>query len=151
MFVRQSSQTMPGALHRAILVLATLVAIALMPLASQAQELRIAMKAAVDSADPHLLFTPNRNVQQHVFEPLIFQDAHLKPLPGLAESWRVINPTTWEFKLRRNVNFHDGTPFTARDVVFSIKRGQATTGIRTYRHYLKDIVGDRRRRRPHGA
>jgi peptide/nickel transport system substrate-binding protein len=141
MRIRRNSQTMSGNFRRALRAVATLAAIALMPLASHAQELRIAMKAAVDSADPHLLFTPNRNVQQHVFEPLIFQDAHLKPLPGLAESWRVINPTTWEFKLRRNVTFHDGTPFTARDVVFSIKRGQATTGIRTYRHYLKDIVG----------
>jgi len=119
-----------------------LVAAALAPApASQAQELRIAMKAAVDSADPAQLFTPNRNVQQHVFEPLIFQDAHLRPLPGLAESWRAINPTTWEFKLRRNVTFHDGAPFTARDVAFSIKRAQAKTGVRTYRHYLKDIVG----------
>ncbi len=102
------------------------------------------MKAAVDSADPHLLFTPNRNVQQHVFEPLIFQDAHLKPLPGLAESWRPINPTTWEFKLRRNVTFHDGTPFTARDVAFSIKRGQGD-------HRHPDLSplpqGHRRRRR----
>jgi peptide/nickel transport system substrate-binding protein len=124
---------------RAALMLVA-AAFALAP-ASQAQELRIAMKAAVDSFDPALLFTPNRNVQQHVFEPLVLQDAHLKPLPGLAESWQAISPIIWEFKLRRNVTFHDGTPFTARDVAFSIRRAQAKTGIRTYRHYLKDIVG----------
>jgi len=34
------------------------------------------MKASVDSADPHLLFTPNRNVLLHVYEPLIFQDRY---------------------------------------------------------------------------
>src|SRR4029450_434033 len=124
MFARQNVQTRSGRCGRAIQTVAMLVAVVLMPFAAQGQELRIAMKAAVDSADPHLLFTPNRNVRQHVFEPLIFQDAHLKPLPGLAESWRTINPTTWEFKLRRNVTFHDGTPFMARDVAFSIKRAQ---------------------------
>jgi peptide/nickel transport system substrate-binding protein len=105
-----------------------------------AQELRIAMKASVDSADPHQLFTPNRNVLLHVYEPLIFQDRYLKPIPGLAESWTVVDPTTWEFKLRAGVTFHDGTPLTASDVVFSIRRAQSITGVRTYRHYLKDIA-----------
>ncbi|WP_342364350.1 ABC transporter substrate-binding protein [Terrarubrum flagellatum] len=132
---------MSGHFRRLVLVLAALFVALAAPAFASAQDLRIAMKAAVDSADPHQLFTPNRNVQQHVFEPLIFQDEHLKPLPGLAESWRLIDPTTWEFKLRQNVKFHDGTPFTARDVEFSIKRAQAITGVRTYRHYLKDIVG----------
>jgi peptide/nickel transport system substrate-binding protein len=105
-----------------------------------AQELKIAMKASVDSADPHQLFTPNRNVQLHVYEPLIFQDRYLKPVPGLAESWKVVDPTTWEFKLRAGVRFHDGSPLMASDVVFSIQRAQSITGVRTYRHYLKDIA-----------
>ncbi|MEN3384073.1 MAG: peptide/nickel transport system substrate-binding protein [Hyphomicrobiales bacterium] len=112
------------------------------PLAAQElkQELKIAMKASVDSADPHLLFTPNRNVLLHVYEPLVFQDRYLKPIAGLAESWTVVDPTTWEFRLRAGVKFHDGLPLTASDVVFSVKRAQAITGVRTYRHYLKDIA-----------
>ena len=105
-----------------------------------AQELKIAMKAAVDNGDPHQLFTPNRNVQLHVYEPLIFQDRYLRPVPGLAESWQLIDPETWDFTLRAGSKFHDGTPLIASDVVFSIKRAQSITGVRTYRHYLKDIA-----------
>jgi peptide/nickel transport system substrate-binding protein len=105
-----------------------------------AQELRIATKGSVDSADPHLLFTTNRNVHIHVYEPLVFQDRFLKPLPGLAESWKRLDETQWEFTLRAGVKFHDGSDFTARDVAFSIKRAQGITGPRTYRHYLKDIL-----------
>ena len=42
--------------------------------------------------------------------------------PALAESWRSIDDTTWEFKLRKGVKFHDGGDFTAQDVVFSLDR-----------------------------
>jgi peptide/nickel transport system substrate-binding protein len=42
--------------------------------------------------------------------------------PALAESWRVENPTTWVFNLRRNARWHDGSPFTAADVVHSVNR-----------------------------
>jgi ABC-type transport system substrate-binding protein len=50
----------------------------------EARELRIGMKAAINSADPHLLFTPNRNVELHVCEPLMMQDERLQPTPELA-------------------------------------------------------------------
>ena len=43
-------------------------------------------------------------------------------VPGLAESWTNIDPMTWEVKLRQGVTFHDGSPFTAEDVVFSLTR-----------------------------
>ncbi len=43
-------------------------------------------------------------------------------IPGLATSWKTIDDTTWEFKLRKGVKFHDGTELTAEDVVFSIDR-----------------------------
>ena len=97
-----------------------------------AQELRIGFKAAVDAADPHLNYTPNRNVQLHVWEPLVFQDEFMRPLPGAASSWRVVDPVTWEFTLREGLRFHDGTPVTAEDVVFSIRRARAITGLRTF-------------------
>ena len=98
------------------------------------------MKAAVDGADPHLLFTPSRNVQLHVYEPLMVQDARMLPTPGLATAWRATGPDTWELTLRENVKFSDGTPFTAADVVFSIKRAQTIEGARTYRAYLNSIA-----------
>jgi peptide/nickel transport system substrate-binding protein len=43
-------------------------------------------------------------------------------LPSLAQSWEVENPTTWVFHLRPDARWHDGSPFTAADVVHSIKR-----------------------------
>ncbi len=53
--------------------------------------------------------------------------------PALAESWTQVNPTTWRFKLRPGVKFHDGTPFTADDVVFSFERARADTSqLRVY-------------------
>ena len=51
-----------------------------------ADELRIAMKGVVDGTDPHQSYSPNRNVQLHVYETLLLQDEHLQPIPGLAES-----------------------------------------------------------------
>ncbi len=111
-------------------VLPLLALLAASPLA--AQELRIGFKAAVDGSDPHQNYTPNRNVQLHVYEPLVFQDQHLRPVPGAASSWRVVDPVTWEFTLREGLTFHDGTPVTAEDVAFSIRRARAITGLRTF-------------------
>src|SRR3954451_1574023 len=107
---------------------------------SRADELRIAMKGVVDGVDPHQSFSPNRNVQLHVYEPLVYQDEHLRPVPGLAESWRVLDPVTWEFTLRPGVRFHDGSPLTPADVAFSIMRAQAATGIRTYAATVRNVV-----------
>ncbi|WP_168990462.1 ABC transporter substrate-binding protein [Aureimonas flava] len=104
-----------------------------------AQNLTVGMKGAVDSADPHLLYTPNRNIALQIYEPLIYQDRFLKPQPWLATSWTAVDDRTWEIKLREGVVFSDGTPFTADDVVFSLKRGLSIEGVRTYRAYLKDI------------
>jgi peptide/nickel transport system substrate-binding protein len=109
-----------------------LAALLLLAAPAAAQELRIGFKAAVDSADPHLNFTPNRNVQLHVWEPLVAQDEFMRPVPGAAAAWRAVDPTTWEFTLREGLAFHDGTPVTAEDVVFSIRRARAITGLRTF-------------------
>jgi peptide/nickel transport system substrate-binding protein len=105
-----------------------------------ADELRIGMKGMVDGADPHQSYTPNRNVQYHVYEPLVFQDAQLRPYPGLAESWRAVDPLTWAFTLRPGVRFHDGSPLTPADVAFSLMRAKAATGVRTYAAAVRNVV-----------
>lgn len=106
-----------------------------------AQTLRIGMKASVDGSDPHQSYSPNRNVQMQVYESLTFQNAHLQPEPGLAESWRVVDDNTWEFKLRPNVRFHDGSPLTVEDIAFSIERARNATGLRTYGPAVRAVRG----------
>jgi peptide/nickel transport system substrate-binding protein len=97
--------------------------------ASYAQTLTIGLGADVTSMDPHYhLITPNANVAEHVFDTLIHKDERQRFRPGLAESWRVVDPTTWEFKLRRGVKFHDGSEFTAEDVVVSLDRPATIKG-----------------------
>lgn len=102
-------------------------------------DLRIGFKAEVTSADPHVLNGQNRNVWAHVYESLISEDAKLRPVPKLALSWRALDPTTWEFKLRPDVHFHNGALMTAEDVKYSIDRAMHLTGARTFRSYLKGI------------
>ncbi|HXH82013.1 MAG TPA: ABC transporter substrate-binding protein [Candidatus Tectomicrobia bacterium] len=58
---------------------------------------------------------------EHIYDRLLDRDpVTFKPRPMLAESWRIVNDTTWEFKLRRNVKFHNGEPFTAASVKATI-------------------------------
>ncbi len=99
----------------------------LMPVA--AADLRIGLSGEVTSLDPHYLAAqPNLTVGRHVFESLTDVDPQTKLIPGLAESWRAIDATTWEFKLRRGVKFHDGSNFTAEDAAFSLQRPLSIKG-----------------------
>src|SRR5437660_11655542 len=101
------------------LLLATLVAHA----RAVAADLAIGIGADVTAIDPHYHnVTPNSNVAAHIFDYLVLRDERQKAIPGLAESWKTVDPLTWEFKLRRGVKFHDGSEFTAADVVASIER-----------------------------
>jgi peptide/nickel transport system substrate-binding protein len=96
---------------------------------AQAQDLRIGLASEPTSMDPHYHnLSPNNSLLSHVFESLVDQDERQRLQPGLAESWKAIDDTTWEFKLRRGVKFHDGTPFTADDVLFSFERAPNVEG-----------------------
>ena len=111
----------------------------------QAAELRIGVAADVTSMDPHFLsIAPNINIAWHVFDALTHVDEDARLIPGLAVSWRAIDATTWEFKLRRGVHFHDGAELTAEDVVFSIERTlkvpSGQLGTFTRRIVAKEIV-----------
>ena len=85
--------------------------------------LDMAVGAIPTSLDPqyHTL-TPNNALAQHFFDPLVDRDAQARLVPALAESWRLVQDNIWEFKLRRGVTFHNGAPFTARDVVYTLER-----------------------------
>jgi len=91
--------------------------------AVHAQDLTIALSAPVSALDPHFHnLGPNNQVSKHVFETLVKADAQQNLKPGLAESWRAIDDTTWEWKLRKGVRWHDGSEFTSDDVIATFKR-----------------------------
>ena len=69
------------------------------------------------------------SVLRHVFDPLVDVTNDSKFVPALAESWRPVNNTTWRFTLRKGVTFHDGTPFNADSVVFTLKRVKDNTKL----------------------
>ena len=77
--------------------------------------------------DPHAVNTgTNFAVLHQLYEPLVIRNEQSQLEGALAESWKLTSdPTVWEFKLRKGVKFHDGTPFTADDVVFSLNRAKA--------------------------
>jgi peptide/nickel transport system substrate-binding protein len=88
-----------------------------------AQELSIALSTPITSLDPHFHnLSPNNGMSKHFFDPLVKQDEQQNQRPGLAESWRALDGTTWEFKLRKGVKWHDGSDFTAEDVIATFKR-----------------------------
>ncbi len=88
-----------------------------------AQELRVATSYKLMTLDPHFAdLNENTSLLSHIYERLVYQDAQLNPQPGLATSWRQVSDKQWEFKLRENVRFHDGSAFTAADVIYTIER-----------------------------
>ena len=90
---------------------------------TKSREVSIGLQAAITSMDPHFHnLSPNNALSLHIFQPLIQRDENQKLVPGLATAWKALDDLTWEFKLRKNVRFHDGSPFTAEDVVFTLKR-----------------------------
>jgi peptide/nickel transport system substrate-binding protein len=94
-----------------------------------AQELRVGLASEPTAMDPHYHnLSPNNSLLNHIFERLVGQDDRQRMVPELAESWKTIDPNTWEIKLRRDVKFHDGTPFTADDVLFSFERAPNVEG-----------------------
>ena len=108
-------------LATALLALFAAITVAAVP--ARAADISIALSADVTSIDPHYHnLTPNNNIAEHIFETLITKDARSRLKPALAESWRAVDDLTWEFKLRRGVKFHDGSDFTAQDVVFTLDR-----------------------------
>src|SRR5688572_25357632 len=103
-------------------VLLALVAFVSLPAAAQ-KELAIALSTPNSTLDPHFHnLGPNNSLSKHVFETLTKMDDQQRIQPGLAESWKALDSTTWEFKLRRNVKWHDGSDFTAADVIATLKR-----------------------------
>jgi peptide/nickel transport system substrate-binding protein len=106
-----------------ILRLGVLILAAGLAFAAPAQTLRWSSQGDLQTLDPHSqneLLTNAMNAQ--VYDTLVMRDKQLGIAPGLATEWTQVSPTLWRMKLRPNVKFHDGSPFTADDVLFSFQR-----------------------------
>jgi peptide/nickel transport system substrate-binding protein len=107
-----------------------------------AAELVIGLGADVTSIDPHFVnLAPNNSIAEQLFDSLVRRDARQRLTPGLAESWRSVDDLTWEFRLRKGVKFHDGSDFTAEDVVFTLDRPATIKGPGGFTVYTRPITG----------
>ena len=105
-----------------------------------AQTLTMGVRAGPDSMDPHWSTLGGQaEALRHVFDTLVMADDKLQLKPGLAVSWKSIDETTWEFKIRQGVKFHDGSELTAEDVKFSIDRIPVVTGPMSMTIYTKQV------------
>lgn len=119
---------------------ASVAALALLACGAQARDLVVALKTEPTSMDPqyHVL-TPNIQLSQTLFDGLVCADADLGLKPCLAESWTATDKT-WTFKLRPNVKFSDGSPFTSADVVFTMDRvAKVPNSPSSFKVYLQKI------------
>ncbi len=89
--------------------------------------------------DPHAAAVgPDHCANSQVYEPLVDFNSSYEIEPALAVAWQLIDPTTWQFDLRQDVRFHDGTPFTSEDVVFSLNRALSKTS--DFKEYVSSIA-----------
>ena len=109
--------------------------------AAQAATLRVADAGDVQSMDPHSLNeTLQLSFTASIYEPLVGRNKDMSLAPLLATKWTQSSPTVWRFELRKGVLFHDGTPFTADDVVFSMARTQAEgSDMKSYTNNFKAV------------
>jgi len=111
----------PAPTPRALLAAALLAATLAAPL--HAQTLRWAAQNDILTLDPHSQnHATTSTILLHAYEGLVRYSATYEVEPALATKWTFTSPTTVRFELRKGVKFHDGTPFTADDVVFSLAR-----------------------------
>jgi len=111
---------------RLLLAAASLLAVAGV---AHAVTLRWAAQNDVLTLDPHSQnHATTISILQHAYEPLVRYDKNFQVEPCLATGWQQIGPTQWRFNLRKGVKFHDGSPFTADDVLFSFDRIRQPNG-----------------------
>ncbi|ROP83403.1 peptide/nickel transport system substrate-binding protein [Stella humosa] len=126
---------------RSRLLMAAAAIALLMAAPADAKTFRFSSSGDVNGLDPHVNNeTPTNAMKNNLYEALIYRLPDLKLVPSLATEWKQTSPTVWRFKLRQGVKFHDGSPFTADDVAFSIKRNNhEQSGMGTYSASVVDV------------
>jgi peptide/nickel transport system substrate-binding protein len=101
-----------------------LLASTVLPAAAWAQSITIAIGSEPSTLDPQLRDDGGeRQVNDNIYETLVARTPTGELTPGLAaEAPSQVDATTWQFKLRENVKFHNGEPFNADAVVASVAR-----------------------------
>lgn len=121
------------------------VSAAISQAAETSSSITVCLPAYIDSFDP----TDHRSrltqqVLKNIFESLTSRDDNLNVIPELAQSWKLIDPLTWEFELKKSVLFHNGDEFTAEDVRFTfdrvVKEGGLGDGRPSPRRDLFDAI-----------
>ncbi len=109
--------------------------------ATETTVFRFADQGDALSMDPHSLNESLQlSVTRNIYEPLVERDKKLGLVPGLATKWTQVQPTVWRFELRRNVKFHDGAPFTADDVVFTMARAAGEgSDMKSYTNDIAEV------------
>lgn len=127
--------------HKKMLASAVLAALSATIVVANAQTIRIANQGDALSMDPHSLNESLQlSVTGNVYEPLVGRNKDLSLAPALATAWKQTAPTVWRFELRKGVQFHDGTPFTADDVLFSFARTQVEgSDMKSYTNDIKEV------------
>jgi peptide/nickel transport system substrate-binding protein len=127
-----------GHMHR--FAIAAIAALALIAGAAEAKTLRWASQGDILTFDPHAQNEGlNNTATGYVYESLLTYNEKFELVPALATSWSRDGNLIWRFNLRKGVKFHDGTPFTADDVVYSIERAMAPTS--NFKVYTTGIQG----------
>ena len=117
---------------------AALILLFAAPALVDAKTLRYSSQGDITTLDPHANNEGFTNAfLDNIFDTLATRGKDLKVEPSLALSWQAVDATTMRFRLRPNVTFHDGTPFTADDVVFSI--GRALSDTSNFKPYLAGV------------
>ena len=110
--------------------------------AAEGGTLTLALPSDAVSMDPHgSNDVPSEQIRDTIYEPLLTQDENFEIVPVLAEEYEQIDDTTWEFKLREGVTFHDGSEFNAEVVKANIERVKDIAKA-SPRSFLLDMVSE---------
>ncbi|KQV33030.1 MULTISPECIES: ABC transporter substrate-binding protein [unclassified Rhizobium] len=111
-----------------------------------AEDLRVGTQFKLMTLDPHYAdLSETNSLLSHIYEHLVNQNQQMNAEPQLATSWERLSETRWEFKLRKGVKFHDGSAFTAQDVIYSIERIRdflkpPSGGYQSYTQAIKSVT-----------
>jgi peptide/nickel transport system substrate-binding protein len=116
-------------MRTSISIAAGAMAVAGMAATAVADNLTFGSRVETSSIDPHFFNSPpNLQIASHIFDKLVKRDHNEQLQPNLAVSWKPVEKNTWEIKLAKDAKWHDGSPFTADDVLFTAERSPNVQG-----------------------